>query len=121
VGSEKEAQMLITLTCPKEPNGDYIARELAGEQSLENLEAFSDRLAKGHELAVEKGWCDCKGTLPKYSCYHCEKEVGKDYFCHGCKQYICDGCEDLESVASCTMGSHDPMDHVTKFDEEGAL
>ena len=120
VGSEKEAKALLVLSCPTNRDGEYIARQLAHDQSLENLQEFSDFLAERHEILVENGRCDCKGTLKKqdYKCYHCEKEVDKDYFCHGCKEYICDSCEDLESVASRMMGSHDPMDHVTNFLEE---
>lgn len=33
------------LACPRGTNGEYIARELAQEQTLENLEAFGQRLA----------------------------------------------------------------------------
>lgn len=61
VGSEKEAQMLITLCCPKDVNGDHIARELVQGQTLENLDAFSDLLDERHKIAVERGWCDCEG------------------------------------------------------------
>lgn len=60
VGSEKEAHMLITLCCPKDVNGDYIARELVQGQTLENLDSFSDLLAERHKMAAERGWCDCK-------------------------------------------------------------
>ena len=117
VGSEKEAKCLLTLCCQTNIHGEFIARELAEEQTLENLEAFSDRLVEGHELLVKNGSCDCKGALPKYSCYHCKKEVDKEYFCYGCKQRICDDCEEWESVATRTMGPHDPMDHKTKFED----
>lgn len=50
VDTEEEAQQLITLCCPRDGAGDYYARELAAEQSLENLQAFSDRLAQGYAL-----------------------------------------------------------------------
>lgn len=60
VGSESEAQMLLTTCCQTNVEGEFIARELARHQSLDNLETFSDRLAEGHKLAVKNGWCDCK-------------------------------------------------------------
>ena len=44
VNNEKEAKALISLACPMSLGGEYFAPELAEEQTLENLEAFSDRL-----------------------------------------------------------------------------
>ena len=44
VNNEKEAKLLITLACPTNYSGEYIAPELAEEQTLDNLEAFSRRL-----------------------------------------------------------------------------
>ena len=46
VDTEEEARALITLTCPMDAEGHYYARELADEQTLENLQAFSDKLAR---------------------------------------------------------------------------
>ena len=63
VGTEEEARALLTMCCPTSPEGDFIARELAHEQSLENLDAFSDLLAERHEIMVKGGRCDCKGSL----------------------------------------------------------
>jgi len=42
--TEEEAKALICLACEKNMRGEYIARELVHEQTLENLQAFSDRL-----------------------------------------------------------------------------
>lgn len=42
--TKEEAELLITLACTMSYDGEYIAPELAEEQTLENLEAFSDRL-----------------------------------------------------------------------------
>lgn len=39
-----EAEALITLACPMNHAGEYIAPELAEEQTMANLNAFSDRL-----------------------------------------------------------------------------
>ena len=43
--TEKQAQDLIVAACETNVAGEYVARELATEQTLENLELFSDRLA----------------------------------------------------------------------------
>ena len=44
VATEKEAEMLVVMACPTDSQGNKYARELAEEQTLENLVAFSDRL-----------------------------------------------------------------------------
>lgn len=46
VQTEEEAEMLIVMACPTDIAGNKFARELAEEQTLENLVAFSDRLQK---------------------------------------------------------------------------
>lgn len=51
--------MLITMTCPMNSNGEYIARELEEEQNLENLKHFSDRLAEMHQR-MNPAICECK-------------------------------------------------------------
>lgn len=61
VADEKEARDLIVLACPTNYKGDYIAPELAREQTLENLDAFGERLAKLHdEVLKPKGFCRCQ-------------------------------------------------------------
>lgn len=37
VGSEEEAEKLLVLTCPRNYDMDFVAQELAGEQTAENL------------------------------------------------------------------------------------
>lgn len=60
VADEKEAEDLIVLTCPTNARGEYIAPELAREQTLENLDAFGDRLRKAHdEVLKAHGHCRC--------------------------------------------------------------
>ena len=54
VDTEKEAKDLIIAACETNNNGDYIARELAVEQTLPNLYAFGDRLAETHQR-MKKG------------------------------------------------------------------
>ena len=45
VDTEEEAKALVALACETDAAGYHFARELADEQSLENLQAFSDRLS----------------------------------------------------------------------------
>lgn len=51
VDTEEEARSLITIACPRSAgdDGQYFARELAVEQTLPRLYAFSDRLAEIYE------------------------------------------------------------------------
>lgn len=44
VDSEDEAERLLAAACPRDHEGNLYARELAVDQTLENLEAFSQRL-----------------------------------------------------------------------------
>ena len=62
VGTQEEAETLILLTCPRGMDGEFYARELADEQTLENLEAFSEKLDKAHDALVANGNCRCGGT-----------------------------------------------------------
>lgn len=64
VDTEEEAKSLIVLSCPTNMAGEYIAPELAQEQTLENLDAFSERLDKAHTLMKQKGFCTCAETPP---------------------------------------------------------
>lgn len=48
--TEDEARMLIVMTCPMGDDGNYYSRELAQEQSLGNLQAFSDKLQRTWDL-----------------------------------------------------------------------
>jgi len=59
VGDADEAQRLITLACPRTDDGQFYAPELAEEQTLENLERFSDRLDNAHKHLVAAGRCNC--------------------------------------------------------------
>ena len=52
--TEEEARALITLTCGTTMKGEHFARELAHEQTLYNLRAFSDRLAQAHEWMQQR-------------------------------------------------------------------
>ena len=55
VNNEEEAKLLITLACPTNYNGEHIAPELASEQTMENLTAFSDRLDDLYRRFIAKG------------------------------------------------------------------
>ena len=61
VADEKEAKDLIVMCCETNIHGEYIARELAREQTLENLDSFGERLRKMHdEVLVPRGNCRCR-------------------------------------------------------------
>lgn len=47
------------LACPRGHDGRFYARELAAEQTLENLDAFSARLDRMHDILVKNGRCRC--------------------------------------------------------------
>lgn len=64
VADEKEAEALIVLVCTRGMDGEYYAPELIGEQTLENLELFAVKLAKGHAILKAKGHCRCVGKKP---------------------------------------------------------
>lgn len=44
VETEEEARSLLVMTCPTNYDGEFYARELVAEQTLDNLYAFGDRL-----------------------------------------------------------------------------
>lgn len=44
VDTEEEAHTLLVRTCSTNVRGEFVAEELAGEQTIENLFAFGDRL-----------------------------------------------------------------------------
>ena len=67
------AAALIEFSCETNCEGEHVARELAEEQTLENLQAFSDRLAMVHEIMVERGGCKCRVTSP------CAPDVAAPY------------------------------------------
>lgn len=54
VDTEQEARDLIVLACPTNIRGEYIAPELAREQTLENLDKFGERLAKFYEVVKRR-------------------------------------------------------------------
>lgn len=54
VDTEKEAEQLIILACPRNYDDQHFAPELAQEQTLENLHAFGDRLAGLYEKYIKE-------------------------------------------------------------------
>jgi len=49
VDTEEEAKALLTLGCQTNYDGDYIAKELIHEQTLDNLSQFGERLNQLYE------------------------------------------------------------------------
>ena len=60
VADEDEAKALLTMSCSTNMHGEYVAKQLITDQSLENLEAFSTHLDRAHALLVKSGSCRCK-------------------------------------------------------------
>ena len=56
VDTEEEASMLLTMACSTNYSGDFIARELAGEQTLDNLADFGERLHAVHQRMKKSTW-----------------------------------------------------------------
>ncbi len=54
-------------------------------------------------------------------CFKCDNEVDSDFYCYGCKEFICDGpaCEGPAwSLANATGHGHEPDDHWVEVGEE---
>lgn len=54
VDTEEEARQLLTLACATTPQGEFFAKELAAEQTIDNLFAFGERLAKAHDFMLKR-------------------------------------------------------------------
>ena len=54
MNTEKEARALLTVACQTNINGEFMARELLTEQTIENLWAFGDRLEKVDKMMKER-------------------------------------------------------------------
>lgn len=59
VGTEKEAKLLLAMTCPMNYDGNYYSPELAEKQSIANLTAFAKRLDEAHEILKKSKNCQC--------------------------------------------------------------
>lgn len=76
VDEYEEAQHLVVLTCQRDLEGNYYSAELALARSkpvrsradmtmqLDVLQAFSDRVAKAHDLLKSYGHCKCQPLEP---------------------------------------------------------
>lgn len=65
VGSMEEARELLTIACPRNLSGEYVAQELATEQTLENLYSFGDRLKTLHDKYLVGRSCKCQELISK--------------------------------------------------------
>ncbi len=52
VDTEEEAHDLLVLACETNLAGEFIAKELVMEQTLDNLTAFGERLAEVHQIMM---------------------------------------------------------------------
>jgi hypothetical protein len=53
VTDAEEAKRLLTLACSTNYAGQYVARELVEHQTLDNLQAFGDRLADIYDRYIK--------------------------------------------------------------------
>ena len=60
VSDEQEARDLLVSACGTNMEGQFVARELAFDQTLKNLQAFSDRLHMYHGFLIDAGKCRCE-------------------------------------------------------------
>ena len=54
VYTEEEAHRLLVLACSTNLDGEFIARELVQDQTLDNLAAFGKRLKEAHAMMRKK-------------------------------------------------------------------
>ncbi len=80
VGSEREAESLLTLTCLRNPEGQFGAGELAEEQTVGRLFAFSRRLKEMHDQYLKHTpKCTCSARLDG------RREMGRRIARAGCR------------------------------------
>lgn len=68
VRNAKEARLLLTLACSTNLKGEFVARELVEQQTLENLHAFGNRLHMLYERMHKRHLPGCgktaRGCMP---------------------------------------------------------
>lgn len=52
VNTEEEAEKLLIMACARNERGEFVARELVHEQTIENLFAFGDKLEKYYDAMM---------------------------------------------------------------------
>lgn len=104
VADMAEAKELIVLTCAVNHLGQYYANELATHQTLKNLDAFSDRLDRAHDLLRKSGSCRCKDAA---TVAEMKRPMPRPACPTACSR--CDGTGDdpdnLDCVCDCCGGS----------------
>ncbi len=56
-----------------------------------------------------------KTVIKKGPCCFCEKTVSSDFYCYGCREYVCKDCD--VSMGNTPMGSHEPDDHLVEMED----
>lgn len=52
------------------------------------------------------------------SCFSCDVELGSEFYCYGCDEFVCDTCPVGWSVADATpYNTHEHDDHLIDADE----
>lgn len=66
--------MLLAMTCPR-VDGGYLAEELVKDQTLENLELFSERLALADKFVNAKGSAKERAKIKFFAAQKKAKEM----------------------------------------------
>ncbi len=48
---------------------------------------------------------------PKSSCYFCNKKLTREFYCYGCKNYVCSDCDLGDAIGH----GHDVKQHHAKY------
>jgi len=87
VDTEEEAEQLLVASCPRNYDGEFVAPQLVEEQTLENLEAFSDHLAEVHQRMNHKTEKKMKPEIGFVECLECgheQADMGSNVACEEC-------------------------------------
>lgn len=96
--TEEQAKRLLTLCCPTNLNGEFLANELMEEQTLNNLECFGTRLREADRengISDERPeglvWPIPRPVIPEgfEACCSCDEPTKKD--CDYCGEPLCSG------------------------------
>jgi len=94
VWTEEQARELLVLCCGTDPAGNFIARELAHHQTLDNLSAFGKRLYDMDQrtgISAEKpeGVEEVSLSGGASPCAWCKEETAE--ICEECAEPLCSG------------------------------
>lgn len=100
---------------PSDEGMDRAIKELAGW-------SFSAKVGRSVEdverlLTPNQEWSNTFESEKKPGegvCIGCERVISRDHYCFGCKQFICEACDQTKGAA---CGDHDPDLHLIDTDQ----